>query len=83
MPVSKGYRERVTGNAKGLWAGIMAFGLWGVLPIYWKHLGFMDPVGIVAQRTCWTCLALWPLLLWRNIGIRLEQVTDFPVSHPA
>jgi chloramphenicol-sensitive protein RarD len=73
MNLMKGYRERVTGNAKGLWAGIMAFGLWGVLPIYWKHLEFMAPASIVAQRTCWTLLALWPLLLWRRQAIRADR----------
>jgi chloramphenicol-sensitive protein RarD len=56
-------------------AGIMAFGLWGVLPIYWKHLEFMHPISIVAQRTCWTCLMLWPLLWWRRIGIRTDLRT--------
>ncbi len=50
----------------------MAFVLWGVLPIYWKHLEFMHPISIVAQRTCWTCLMLWPLLWWRRIGIRAD-----------
>lgn len=53
----------------------MAFGLWGMLPIYWKHLDFMNPIGIVAQRTCWTCLALWPLLWWRRIGIKADART--------
>ena len=65
----------VTGNARGMVAGILAFGLWGVLPIYWKHLDFMTPVSIVAQRTCWTCLALWPLLWWRRVWIRADRRT--------
>ena len=55
--------------------GVMAFTLWGVLPIYWKHLDFMHPVGIVAQRTCWTCLMLWPLLWWRKVGIKADLRT--------
>ena len=67
--------EGVTGSAKGTLAGVIAFGLWGVLPIYWKHLDFVHPAGIVAQRTCWTCLALWPLLWWRRIGIKADAKT--------
>jgi len=65
----------VSGSAKGTLAGVIAFGLWGVLPIYWKHLDFLDSAGIVAQRTCWTCLVLWPLLWWRRIGIRADMKT--------
>ncbi len=55
--------------------GVMAFTLWGVLPIYWKHLDFLHPVSIVAQRTCWTCLMLWPLLWWRKVGLRTDLRT--------
>jgi len=46
--------------------------LWGVLPIYWKHLDFLSPGSIVAQRTCWTFLMLWPLLWWRRVGIKAD-----------
>ena len=59
----------VTGNSKGLLAGILAFGLWGVLPIYWKHLEAFDAASIVAQRTIWTCLMLWPLLWLRKTKV--------------
>jgi chloramphenicol-sensitive protein RarD len=65
--------EGVTGGAKGLWAGIVAFGIWGVLPVYWKQLEFMGATSLVAQRTCWTLLALWPLLLLRKKGITKER----------
>jgi chloramphenicol-sensitive protein RarD len=51
----------------------VAFGLWGVLPIYWKQLEFMGATSLVAQRTCWTFLALWPLLLWRRQGFRADR----------
>ncbi len=51
----------------------MAFGLWGILPIYWKHLEFMGTASLVAQRTCWTFLAMWPLLLLRRQGITANR----------
>lgn len=65
----------MTGNGRGLLAGVIAFGLWGVLPIYWKHLDFLHPGSIVAQRTCWTFVMLWPLLWWRKIGIKADART--------
>ena len=68
-----GLSEGVTGGAKGLWAGIVAFGIWGVLPVYWKQLEFMGATSLVAQRTCWTLLALWPLLLLRRKGISADR----------
>ena len=52
------YDGGVTGNARGPMAGVVAFGIWGVLPIYWKHLESINPASIVAQRTIWTCLLL-------------------------
>ena len=63
----------MTGGAKGLWAGVVAFAIWGVLPIYWKHLEFMSATSLVAQRTCWTFLMLWPLLLLRGKGFHADR----------
>lgn len=65
----------MTGNARGTIAGVLAFFLWGVLPIYWKHLEEFPPMSIVAQRTCWTCLMLWPLLWWRRTGVSADAKT--------
>lgn len=63
----------MTGGVKGLSAGIVAFGIWGVLPVYWKQLEFMGAMSLVAQRTCWTLLALWLLLLLRRKGISADR----------
>lgn len=62
----------MTGNARGTLAGVLAFGLWGILPIYWKHLESFDPASIVAQRTIWTCLLLWPLIWLRKTKITTD-----------
>ncbi len=69
------YQTGVTGNTRGVMAGVVAFGLWGVLPIYWKVLESVPAMSIVAQRTCWTCLMLWPLLWWRKVGIHADLRT--------
>lgn len=48
----------------GFFTAVAAFFLWGVLPLYWKQLAFLDPVVIVAQRALWSWLMLVPLLAW-------------------
>ncbi len=46
-----------------------AFFLWGVLPLFWKQLGFLQPASIIAHRTLWSLLLLVPLLAWqRQLG---------------
>ena len=49
-------------------AAIAAFFLWGVLPIFWKLLGFLPPASIVSQRTLWSLLVLLLILRFRNEG---------------
>jgi chloramphenicol-sensitive protein RarD len=38
----------------GLLLGVGAYGLWGVLPIYFKHLPHVSPYLIVANRVVWS-----------------------------
>jgi chloramphenicol-sensitive protein RarD len=44
----------------------MAFGLWGVLPVYWKQLGHLGSDVALAQRVVWTMATVMPLLLLRG-----------------
>jgi chloramphenicol-sensitive protein RarD len=46
----------------GLAFGLLAYGLWGVPPIYFKQLGGVSPVDIVAHRVVWSLLFLGILL---------------------
>lgn len=50
----------------GVFAALVAFFLWGVLPVFWKHLGFLPAASIVAQRTLWSLLLLLPLVWFRR-----------------
>jgi chloramphenicol-sensitive protein RarD len=50
----------------GIATALAAFFLWGVLPAYWKQLGFLSPGVIVAQRTVWSLALLVPILWWRG-----------------
>ena len=46
----------------GLIYGLLAYGLWGVLPIYFKQLGGISSLDIVAHRIIWSLLFLTALL---------------------
>ena len=50
----------------GVLAAIAAFTLWGILPIFWKLLGFLPPATIVAQRTIWSLFLLLAVLRFRK-----------------
>jgi len=51
----------------GLWLGLGAYLLWGVLPLYFKALGHVAPSDIVAHRILWSVIFLAAVLtLWRR-----------------
>lgn len=56
----------------GVFAALAAFFLWGILPIFWKLLGFLPPASIVAQRTLWSLLLVFAILFWRGEGRALR-----------
>ena len=43
---------------QGFGLGVAAYGLWGVLPIYFKALRSIDSVDIVAHRIVWSLPSL-------------------------
>lgn len=43
----------MTESRKGLVAGIGAYALWGVIPIYWKLLAGVDAIELIAHRAVW------------------------------
>ncbi|MFC7535806.1 EamA family transporter RarD [Sphingomonas sp. GCM10030256] len=47
----------------GLGFGVAAYGLWGLLPIYFKLLSAVPAVAIVAHRIVWSMVALLVLVL--------------------
>jgi chloramphenicol-sensitive protein RarD len=51
----------------GFVLGLLAYALWGVLPIYFKLLGAIPPVDIVAQRVIWS-MPLLALLIAASRG---------------
>jgi chloramphenicol-sensitive protein RarD len=62
---------------KGLLYGIGAYGLWGVLPIYWKAVQAVPSTEIVAHRTVWSLVFVALLLMskgqWSWLGPALKN----------
>lgn len=62
-------------SRSGLIAGIAAFGLWGIIPIYWKLLKFLPAAEILAHRFVWTALFLTALLTWQRRWPEIRRIT--------
>lgn len=45
-------------NDKALSLALLAQVIWGILPLYWKALGFMPPYQILMQRILWSVIFL-------------------------
>ena len=52
-----------TETTRGFWFGVGAYGLWGVLPIYFKAIDQVGAIDIVAHRVLWSVPFLFLLLL--------------------
>lgn len=60
-------------NNKGVWAAIVAYALWGVLPIYWKAVQAAPAPEILGHRIVWSFVFLLGLLVGtRQVGLWLE-----------
>ena len=64
-------------DRRGLGLGIAAYGLWGILPIYFKALQAVPSVDIVAHRIVWSVPILALLLsvagAWREVKTALRN----------
>ena len=53
-------------NRKGLAAGLAAYVMWGILPVYWKTLGAVPPLELLAWRVAGCAVVAWMVILWRR-----------------
>ncbi len=60
---------------RGLLEGLLAYLLWGLLPIFWKQLGEVDSVDVVAHRLVWTFVLLVGLQVARGTWRELVGVS--------
>ncbi len=63
---------------RGLFYAIAAYGLWGLLPLYWKVLHSVPATEIVAHRMVWSLVFLGVLLLFRRRWAWLPAVMKQP-----
>ena len=50
----------------GLLLGVASFGMWGMLPLYWKLVGAITPYQIFAHRVVWSFVFLVFIMVYKN-----------------
>lgn len=63
---------------RALLAGIAAFGVWGLIPVYWKIFGNVSASEILAHRFVWTSVFLIALLSWQHRWPEVNAVVRSP-----
>lgn len=63
---------------RGLFYAIAAYGLWGLLPLYWKTLQSVPATQIVAHRMVWSLVFVGTLLALKRHWRWLPQVLKQP-----
>ena len=53
---------------RGLLYGLAAYGFWGVIPVYWRLLGGVNPLEVLAHRMVWGLSALGVLSAILGVG---------------
>ena len=52
--------------AAGVGAGLAAFVIWGVFPLYLKPLHAVPPLEVIAHRVVWSCVLVLAVMAWRG-----------------
>ncbi|MFV0625616.1 EamA family transporter RarD [Sphingomonas sp. ac-8] len=65
-------------SRRGLIHGAAAYGLWGLLPLYFHLIDRVDAGEIVAQRVLWSVVLLVPIVLLLGRGAKLWAVIRTP-----
>lgn len=61
-------------NAIGVWYGIIAYSLWGILPLYWRLLITVPPLQILAHRIIWSFIFMILIVVGSGSGKALAAV---------
>jgi chloramphenicol-sensitive protein RarD len=68
----------VSTSRTGLLQGALAYGLWGVVPVYWKLLGNVGAAELIAHRAVWGLLAFVSLSIMFGEGSSLRAALRDP-----
>lgn len=69
--------------ASGLWQGLGAYAIWGLLPVYFHSLGHVAAVEIVGARILWSMLFVVGLLAVRQqLGALAATMTTWRLALP-
>jgi chloramphenicol-sensitive protein RarD len=63
---------RNTSHRRGLVEGVLAYVLWGIVPLYWKLLASVSAVEVLAHRAAWGLGAFIALVFVTRKGSELE-----------
>lgn len=63
---------------RGALAAVVAYGLWGVLPVYWKAVQTVPTLEIMAHRTVWSLVFVLLLLAARRQWAWVRQARQNP-----
>lgn len=64
-------RRPAEATAAGLAYALLAYGAWGLFPLFWKLLAEIPSLELVAHRVSWACLAYLVLVVLRRRGREL------------
>lgn len=51
---------------QGIFFGLAAYVLWGILPVYWKALELVSPFVILSSRFMWSCVFVFLLIIFQK-----------------
>lgn len=51
---------------QGIFFGLAAYVLWGILPVYWKALELVSPFEILSSRFMWSCVFVFLLIIFQK-----------------
>ena len=66
-----------SGTISGLLVAMQAFLIWGLSPLYWKHLSHVPAFEALMHRVVWSLIFLLPILAFqKKIGAFLKALTN-------